>query len=169
MALGSILAGLSSCGVTSMFRVPAAPGTPLLRDAGPVIINLVFKRGATKKSKSASTNVHSRAPPKHLGMKLANGQIAFPGQILVRQHGFKFHPGYNVHMGRDHTLHAKTVGKVLVKWERAWKDGQLLRRRFIHVWPLGNDWSRGYAKKVEAMVEVRRQVKHAMLKRHVGQ
>ncbi len=35
-----------------------------------------------------------------------------PGNILVRQRGTKFHPGANVYMGKDHTLHSSVYGHV---------------------------------------------------------
>lgn len=49
---------------------------------------------------------------KYLGVKLFAGQYAKPGSIIVRQRGTKFHPGNNVGMGKDHTLHALVEGKV---------------------------------------------------------
>jgi large subunit ribosomal protein L27 len=38
--------------------------------------------------------------------------VATAGNIIVRQKGTKFHPGDNVYMGRDFTLHAKVDGTV---------------------------------------------------------
>ena len=35
-----------------------------------------------------------------------------PGNILVRQRGTTHHPGDNVYLGKDHTLHAKVDGVV---------------------------------------------------------
>jgi ribosomal protein L27 len=32
---------------------------------------------------------------------MSDGQLAFPGQMLVKQRGTKFHPGHNVGMVRD--------------------------------------------------------------------
>ena len=49
---------------------------------------------------------------KRLGIKIFGGQSVIPGNILVRQRGTKFHPGNNVYMGRDHTLHAAIEGTV---------------------------------------------------------
>ncbi len=49
---------------------------------------------------------------KRLGVKLFGGQLAIAGNIIVRQRGTKFHPGDNVYMGRDFTLHAKVDGTV---------------------------------------------------------
>jgi large subunit ribosomal protein L27 len=49
---------------------------------------------------------------KRLGVKLYGGQVASPGNIIVRQRGTRFHPGTNVGMGKDHTLHALVDGTV---------------------------------------------------------
>ena len=49
---------------------------------------------------------------KRLGVKLFGGQAAKAGNIIVRQRGTKYHPGDNVYMGKDHTLHAKVDGTV---------------------------------------------------------
>jgi len=55
---------------------------------------------------------------KRLGVKLFGGQHAIPGNIIVRQRGTKYHPGVNVGMGRDHTLHALIEGTVTYKKKR---------------------------------------------------
>ncbi len=49
---------------------------------------------------------------KRLGVKLFGGQVARAGNIIIRQRGTKFHPGLNVGMGKDFTLHALIDGKV---------------------------------------------------------
>ncbi|MDQ1237458.1 MAG: 50S ribosomal protein L27 [Wigglesworthia glossinidia] len=49
---------------------------------------------------------------KRLGVKLFGGQIANPGNIIVRQRGTKFHPGINVGCGKDHSLYALKKGKI---------------------------------------------------------
>ena len=48
-----------------------------------------------------------------LGVKRFGGQAVKAGEILVRQHGTKFHPGLNVGCGKDYTLVAKAEGTVL--------------------------------------------------------
>ncbi len=50
--------------------------------------------------------------PKYLGIKLADGQMAHPGSIIVRQRGTPIMAGTNVSMGKDHTLFALKDGKV---------------------------------------------------------
>ncbi len=48
-----------------------------------------------------------------LGVKRYGGENVIAGNIIVRQHGTKIHPGQNVGMGRDYTLFALTDGKVV--------------------------------------------------------
>jgi len=50
--------------------------------------------------------------PKYLGIKLADGQMAHPGSIIVRQRGTPIMAGNNVSMGKDHTLFALKSGTV---------------------------------------------------------
>jgi large subunit ribosomal protein L27 len=48
-----------------------------------------------------------------LGVKIFGGQPAIAGNIIVRQRGTKHHPGENVYIGKDHTLHARVDGTVV--------------------------------------------------------
>ena len=50
--------------------------------------------------------------PKYLGIKLADGQKAQRGSIIVRQRGTPIMAGTNVSMGKDHTLFALKDGTV---------------------------------------------------------
>ena len=50
---------------------------------------------------------------RRLGVKIFGGQSAIAGNIIVRQRGTQHHPGENVGMGKDHTLHALVDGKVV--------------------------------------------------------
>jgi large subunit ribosomal protein L27 len=47
-----------------------------------------------------------------LGLKHYAGEIVRAGNILVRQHGTKWHPGKNVGLGRDYTIYSLVDGKV---------------------------------------------------------
>lgn len=67
----------------------------------------------TKAQGSVKGNRDSIA--KRLGVKMYGGAKAFPGNILVRQKGTKFHPGNGVEMGKDYTLFAVTEGTVSFK------------------------------------------------------
>lgn len=53
------------------------------------------KRWATKKQ-GGSTKNKADSRPKYLGAKMSDGQLAFPGQILVRQRGLKIKAGDGV-------------------------------------------------------------------------
>ena len=50
--------------------------------------------------------------PKYLGTKLADGEKAQSGSIIVRQRGTVIMAGTNVGQGRDHTLFALKPGTV---------------------------------------------------------
>ena len=50
--------------------------------------------------------------PKYLGTKLADGQKAQSGSVIVRQRGTKIIAGRNVSTGKDHTLFALKPGTV---------------------------------------------------------
>lgn len=49
---------------------------------------------------------------KRLGVKIFGGQVAIPGNIILRQRGTAFHPGKNVGLGKDFTIFALTEGVV---------------------------------------------------------
>ncbi len=65
---------------------------------------------------------------KRLGVKLFGGQAATAGNIIIRQRGTKYHPGENVYMGKDFTLHAKVDGKVTFRKSR-------LNRMYVSIDP----------------------------------
>ena len=66
---------------------------------------------AHKKSGGSSRNGRDSAG-RRLGVKKFGGEVAIPGNILVRQRGTKFYPGRNVGIVKDHTLFALTEGRV---------------------------------------------------------
>ena len=66
---------------------------------------------AHKKAGGSSRNGRDSAG-RRLGVKRFGGQDVLGGNILVRQRGTKWHPGHNVGVGKDHTLFAKTNGRV---------------------------------------------------------
>jgi large subunit ribosomal protein L27 len=66
---------------------------------------------AHKKGQGSSRNGRD-SNPQFRGVKLFAGQAVKAGSIIVRQCGTKFFPGFNVGMGRDYTLFAKTEGTV---------------------------------------------------------
>lgn len=69
---------------------------------------------ATKKGGGSSRNGRD-SNPQYLGVKAYGGELVKAGSIIVRQRGTKFHPGFNVGLGRDHTLFALISG--VVKFE----------------------------------------------------
>lgn len=82
---------------------------------------------AHKKAGGSSRNGRDSGGQR-LGIKRGEGFEVLAGNILVRQHGTKIHPGHNVGMGRDYTLFATIDGKV--KYERLGKD-----RKRVSVYP----------------------------------
>ncbi len=66
---------------------------------------------AHKKGVGSSKNGRE-SESKRLGVKIFGGQVAIAGNIIIRQRGTKHHPGENVYMGKDHTLHAQVDGIV---------------------------------------------------------
>ena len=76
---------------------------------------------AHKKAGGSSRNGRD-SNSQRLGVKRFGGQPVKAGNILVRQRGTVFTPGFNVGMGRDHTLFAKIDGTV--RFVRAGKNKQ---------------------------------------------
>jgi len=85
-----------------------------------------------------STDNGRDSKSKRLGVKLFGGQHAKAGNILVRQRGTKYHPGENVYMGKDFTLHAAIEGTVTFRRRR--KD-----RLYVNVMPNGSSNGNGAA------------------------
>ena len=82
---------------------------------------------AHKKAGGSSRNGRDSAG-RRLGVKLYGGQVAIPGNIIVRQRGTTWFPGQGVGMGTDNTIFAVVEGHV------AFKKG-LKGRTFISVLP----------------------------------
>lgn len=66
---------------------------------------------AHKKAGGSSRNGRD-SNSQRLGIKKYGGQVVRAGNILVRQRGTKFHPGFNVGIGKDDTLFALKDGTV---------------------------------------------------------
>jgi len=69
---------------------------------------------AHKKAGGSSRNGRDSSGQR-LGVKIYGGQTVKAGNIIIRQHGTKIHPGNNVGIGRDNTLFALSDG--IVKYE----------------------------------------------------
>lgn len=82
---------------------------------------------AHKKGEGSTQNGRD-SNAKRLGVKMFGGQTVRAGNILVRQRGTKFHPGDNVYMGRDYTLHAAIDGTIVFRRQR-------LDRTYVNIVP----------------------------------
>ena len=82
---------------------------------------------ATKKAGGSSKNGRDSAG-RRLGVKIFDGQLVMPGNIIVRQRGTRIHPGNHVAMGRDHSIFSLIKGKVQFKTSK-------LNRKFVSVIP----------------------------------
>ena len=81
---------------------------------------------AHKKGGGSSRNGRDSAGQR-LGVKRFGGERVVPGNIIIRQHGTKFHPGEGVGLGTDYTIYAIVEG--CVKFES--RGGRML----ISVYP----------------------------------
>jgi large subunit ribosomal protein L27 len=79
---------------------------------------------AHKKGLGSSKNGRD-SNPQYLGVKMFDGQVVQPGNIIVRQRGTKFRPGPGTQIGRDDTIFAIRPGKVAFR-----TSGE---RRFVSV------------------------------------
>ena len=63
--------------------------------------------------KAAGTTKNGRdSNPRYLGIKIADGDMAQVGSIIVRQKGVTIMPGRNTKIGKDYTVFAVKDGKV---------------------------------------------------------
>lgn len=88
--------------------------------------------------KSAGTTKNGRdSNPKYLGIKVAPGDFAQVGAVLVRQRGSDVLPGKGVSIGRDHTLFAIVDGKVALTYKRKVHfDNIVIRKKVMSVEPV---------------------------------
>ena len=84
---------------------------------------------AHKKAGGSSRNGRD-SNAKRLGVKAFGDEFVKAGSIILRQRGTRMHPGENVGMGKDHTLFAKTDGKVNFTTKGA------LRRKLVNILPV---------------------------------
>lgn len=59
-----------------------------------------------------TTRANKDSVSKRLGVKIFGGQMAKPGNIIVRQKGTRVYPGEGVEIGRDFTIFATESGLV---------------------------------------------------------
>ncbi|MEM1165796.1 MAG: bL27 family ribosomal protein [Planctomycetota bacterium] len=72
---------------------------------------------AHKKGQGSTKNGRD-SNPQYRGVKLYAGEIARSGNIIVRQCGTKWQPGFMVGRGKDDTLFALTDGEVVWRGRR---------------------------------------------------
>ena len=68
---------------------------------------MAHKKGASSSRNGRDSNAQ------RLGVKRFGGQAVNAGEIIVRQRGTHFHPGFNVGRGKDDTLFALSAGRVV--------------------------------------------------------
>jgi large subunit ribosomal protein L27 len=83
-----------------------------------------------------------------LGVKLFAGEIAVAGNILVRQRGTKFHPGQNVMLAKDHTLHALVDGTVEFVTKKR-------NRTYVNIVPLDDSVQEAIYDKIRRKLEAK--------------
>ena len=66
---------------------------------------------AHKKGQGSSKNGRD-SNAQYRGVKVYGGQLVTAGSIIARQRGTRFHPGFNVGIGKDDTLFALKDGRV---------------------------------------------------------
>ncbi len=59
-----------------------------------------------------STKLGRESASKRLGVKIQDGQVVAPGQIIIRQRGSKYLAGKNVRVAGDDTIYASKEGTV---------------------------------------------------------
>ena len=88
---------------------------------------------AKKKAGGSAKNLRD-SNAQYLGVKLADGQLARTGQVIVRQRGTKIMAGNQVGLGKDDTLFALADGRVKFASKRKKNfDNTVTRRSIAHV------------------------------------
>ena len=106
-------AGLFACRMqNSMMQ------TQTIYAVNPLLANSQSMNFATK-IMGGSTNNKKDSAGRRLGLKKwGHNAENYPNEIILRQRGFKWHPGMHVKTGKDHTLHAEVeVSLFLIKTE----------------------------------------------------
>lgn len=104
-------------------------------------ITLLCQGFATKMQAGVTKN-NKDSHSKRLGIKHFGGEWVGYNKILVRQRGFKWRPGANVFIGRDHTIHSASDGFVYHQWDA------MLHRTIVNVVPAKEPVKRHLRKRV---------------------
>lgn len=92
------------------------------------------------KKAGGSTSLGRDSVSKRLGVKIFGDQRVGKGEIIVRQHGNKFHAGSNVKTAGDSTLYSLVDGLVKFQDKMMMKfHGNLRKTRVVSVIPLAKD------------------------------
>ncbi|UPA22143.1 50S ribosomal protein L27 [Candidatus Peribacteria bacterium] len=90
---------------------------------------------AHKKAGGTTSNGRD-SEAKRRGVKRFGSESVRAGEVLVRQKGYWYRPGNNVHVGKDWTIHASVDGKVkFTKMKRVSFTGSQAWATVIHVEP----------------------------------
>ncbi|KKU72735.1 MAG: 50S ribosomal protein L27 [Parcubacteria group bacterium GW2011_GWA2_47_26] len=88
------------------------------------------------KKAGGSTALGRDSHGQRLGVKIADGQLAHRGQIIVRQRGTPIKPGKNVGIGKDDTLLALADGIVKFQKRKIMRfDAGRVWRTYVKVMP----------------------------------
>jgi large subunit ribosomal protein L27 len=86
------------------------------------------------KKAGGSTALGRDSVSKRLGVKIFGNQAVKTGQVIIRQHGTKFHAGKNVRIGGDSTLYSLANGTVKFQKKQMRKfHGNLKTTRVVSV------------------------------------
>jgi len=89
------------------------------------------------KKAGGSTRLGRDSISKRLGVKVFGDQAILAGGIIARQRGTKFHPGENVYMSGDNTLHAGVAGTVKFRKKKVTAfSGNKQIRTFVNIEPM---------------------------------
>ncbi|HMQ01958.1 MAG TPA: 50S ribosomal protein L27 [Candidatus Doudnabacteria bacterium] len=89
------------------------------------------------KKAGGSTSLGRDSVSKRLGVKVFGDQRVGKGEIIVRQHGSKWHPGSNVQKGGNDTLYSLIDGVVKFQTKLIRKfHGNLRKTRIVNVEPV---------------------------------
>ena len=81
-----------------------------------------------------STKLGRDSAAKRLGVKRQHGQAVNAGEVLIRQRGTKYLPGFNVGRGSDDTLYALKSGTVAYRSKKKTRfDGNARNAKVISV------------------------------------
>ncbi|MES1910446.1 MAG: hypothetical protein MHM6MM_003038 [Cercozoa sp. M6MM] len=118
-------------------------------------------RWASKAAAGSANNSGGSRIPKHRGVKKRGGELVRKNQIIARQTGTHWHPGFNTTLARDFSVVANCDGIVRFYQPKGWPRRST--RKFIHVVPLaGNpedytlpsEYVRQLAKKPEVVTKI---------------